>query len=81
MAVFALVELAGIHHVYVWRLPGGQLAIAAHVQFDNMEHWPSVLPNLLAALEEQGIEHATLEPEEACHEDAMHCTGRLAPHA
>ncbi|MDX8410270.1 MAG: cation diffusion facilitator family transporter, partial [Mariprofundaceae bacterium] len=66
--------VSGIHHVHVWRLPDAQLAMSAHVQIDSMEHWTSILPALLGALEEQGIEHATLQPETACHDDAVHCS-------
>jgi len=61
--------IAGIHHVHVWRLPDGQLAMSAHVQIDAMGNWPSILPALLAALKKRGIDHATLQPEELCHDD------------
>jgi cobalt-zinc-cadmium efflux system protein len=64
--------VAGVHHVHVWRLPDGQLAMSAHVQIDSMQHWTSILPAILDALEEQGIEHATLQPETTCHDDAVH---------
>lgn len=61
--------IAGIHHVHVWRLPDGQLAMSAHVQIDAMDNWPSILPTLLATLKKKGIDHATLQPEELCHDD------------
>ena len=66
--------VAGIHHVHVWRLPDGQLAMSAHIQIASMQHWTSILPALLEALKEQGIVHATLQPETACHDDAIHCS-------
>jgi len=58
----------GIHHIHIWRLPVGKLAMSAHVQIENMEHWTSLLPELLEALKEQGIKHATLQPETGCHD-------------
>lgn len=59
----------GVHHLHVWPLPSGQLALSAHVQVVQMTDWPRVLPQLLQCLREQGIEHATLQPEDACTEN------------
>lgn len=58
----------GVHHLHVWPLPSGQLALSAHVQVVAMTDWPGVLPKLLQHLHEQGIEHATLQPEDVCAE-------------
>ncbi|HKJ83225.1 MAG TPA: cation diffusion facilitator family transporter [Mariprofundaceae bacterium] len=60
--------IRGIHHLHVWPLPNGQLGLSAHVQVMRMTEWPTVLPRLLQSLHEQGIEHATLQPEDVCAE-------------
>ncbi len=61
--------VVGIHHVHLWRLPAGDLALSAHVQVEHMERWMTLLPLLIATLKRQGIAHATLQPEMArCRE-------------
>jgi len=58
----------GSHHVHLWKLPNGQVALSAHVEVDTMQAWQSVLPSLLSMLHERGISHATLQPEYECPE-------------
>jgi cobalt-zinc-cadmium efflux system protein len=58
--------VTGTHHVHVWRLPSGQVALSAHVQIAAMDDWNAILPRLLATLQELGVSHATLQPETAC---------------
>ncbi len=54
----------GIHHLHLWQLPDGQIALSAHVEILSMEAWPEqLLPTLLSLLREQGVTHATLQPE------------------
>jgi len=55
--------VVGTHHIHLWCLPAGKLALSAHIQVDNMEIWMSLLPVLIETLKQQGIEHATLQPE------------------
>jgi len=55
--------VSGIHHVHLWRLPTGQMAMSAHIHVERMEAWPALLPVLLELLRQQQIEHATLQPE------------------
>ncbi len=52
-----------VHHVHVWTLPDGRLALSAHVQVEKMDAWPQMLSALLAVLDAVGISHATLQPE------------------
>jgi len=52
-----------VHHVHVWTLPDGRLALSAHVHIEKMDVWPQMLPTLLAALDAAGVSHATLQPE------------------
>jgi len=51
------------HHVHVWTLPDERLALSAHVCIRNMAEWPEILPRLLSDLRNEGIAHATLQPE------------------
>ncbi len=62
-AMQAVGGVAGMHHLHLWRLPAGKLAMSAHIQIDNMEVWMTLLPELLEILKQQSIEHATLQPE------------------
>jgi len=55
--------VTGVHHVHVWTLPDGRLALSAHVCVGYMPAWPEILPHLLSALHETGIAHATMQPE------------------
>ncbi|MDX8411409.1 MAG: cation diffusion facilitator family transporter [Mariprofundaceae bacterium] len=61
-----------IHHVHVWCLPDGQLAMSAHIGVDAMENWPTILASLQEALAGQEIEHATLQPEAGCRGGREH---------
>ena len=64
-------EALDAHHVHVWTLPDGRLALSAHVCVRDMARWPELLPRLLAALRRAGVAHATLQPEtgETCVDD------------
>jgi cobalt-zinc-cadmium efflux system protein len=52
-----------IYHIHIWRLPNQQLALSAHIAMNHREAWSSTLPILLQTLQQQGIEHATLQPD------------------
>jgi len=72
-----MLEVRGVcdvHHVHVWALPDGRQALSAHVCIEHMQAWPEVLPGLLQILQNKGITHATLQPENkdaGCPEQAM----------
>jgi len=55
-----------IHHIHLWRLPTGEIAISAHIRVDNMDHWPMLIDELFEVLKLQQIEHVTLQPETVC---------------
>jgi len=59
----------GLHHIHIWTLPNGTLAMSAHVEVSDMTRWPKLLPVIQAHLKEHGIAHATLQPELACCEE------------
>ena len=59
----ALQGVAGIHHTHLWKLPDGRMAMSAHIEIVAMSDWDQILPQLLELLQQQGVEHATLQPE------------------
>ncbi|MEH6670321.1 cation diffusion facilitator family transporter [Halopseudomonas sp.] len=65
----ALSEIEGVrtvHDMHIWSLSSTSHAIAAHVDMDAMGQWQSVLPQMQQVLRERfGIEHSTLQPEDA----------------
>jgi cobalt-zinc-cadmium efflux system protein len=65
--------VSGIHHVHLWKLPGGQFALSAHVQLNRMNDWPAVHARLQEVVTGQGIEHLTLQPEINCGEKRSDC--------
>jgi len=65
-AVENIEGVIGIHHVHLWRLPAGNMAISAHIQLHSMNRWSELLPLLQETLRQQNIEHATLQPELRC---------------
>lgn len=73
----AVREIDGIcdmHHVHVWKLPSGKLAMSAHVECEAINNWSSILKLLHACVAEFGITHATFQPEEGeCSGDKTAC--------
>jgi len=69
LAMQTIEDVIGTHHIHLWRLPEGKLAMSAHIQIVKMEQWPALLPVLLETLKHQNIEHATLQPEIRCYDD------------
>lgn len=55
-----------MHHVHLWRLPTGKIAISAHIRLNCMEHWPVLVDELTKVLRLQQVEHVTLQPEVVC---------------
>jgi len=71
-AMQAVKGVTGVHHIHIWRLPAGKLAMSAHIGIDEMARWTELLPVLLKILKQYDIEHATLQPEAGC--DDNHCS-------
>jgi len=65
-AMQALRHVEGVHHIHIWTLPNGTLAMSAHVQLNDMLQWPELLPAIQNRVAELGITHATLQPELTC---------------
>ncbi|MDX8404484.1 MAG: cation diffusion facilitator family transporter [Mariprofundaceae bacterium] len=64
-----------IHHIHVWRLPDGELAISAHIDCKNIANWSDMLPELQRCMATDfQITHATFQPEEGrCATDHQRC--------
>jgi len=62
-AMLAVDGVESVHHVHVWTLPDGQLALSAHICIFHMADWPHMLPRLNKALNDIGLSHATLQAE------------------
>ncbi len=73
-AVKAINEVGDLHHVHIWRLPSGELAMSSHVECKDLRQWSSILKQLHACVAEFGITHATFQPEEGpCHAGDSGC--------
>jgi len=63
----ALVELPGVvsvHDLHVWSITPEQVALSAHVELEDLQHWPAILASASALLRARyGIGHVTLQPE------------------
>lgn len=53
----------GFHHLHIWALSTTETALTTHVVVENLKQMEDVKCRLKAALEKQGITHATLELE------------------
>jgi cobalt-zinc-cadmium efflux system protein len=53
-----------VHDLHIWTLASGQVALSAHLDVKDLEHWPHVLESAQTLLKiEFGIGHITLQPE------------------
>lgn len=63
----ALAELPGVvsvHDLHVWSITPERIALSAHVELEDLRHWPAVLASATALLRTRyGIGHVTLQPE------------------
>lgn len=58
--------VVAIHDLHVWEMSPGQPALIAHIEIKQFKQWPRILTNLTTMLRESyGIDHITLQPEEA----------------
>jgi len=64
-----------IHHIHVWKLPSGELAISAHIDCESISQWSGILSELHLCAGDLGITHATFQPEEGhCHATESTCS-------
>jgi len=53
-----------VHDLHVWTLSSGTLALSAHLEMSDLEHWPVILDAARKTMAQQhGIHHVTLQPE------------------
>jgi len=64
-ALEGLPQVTGVHNLHLWSLSPSQIALSAHLQVRDLEHWPATLAHAREALRALGIDHATLQPEAA----------------
>ena len=73
-AVRGVNGICDIHHVHIWRLPNGELAMSAHVECEEMNNWSAILQQLHDCVAAFGVTHATFQPEEGpCHPGESGC--------
>jgi len=53
----------GLHHLHVWKLPSGEMALSAHVSCDDLNEWDRIFLQLHDCVATFGITHATFQPE------------------
>jgi len=63
LAMLTVENVLGVHHIHIWGLPNGQMALSAHILLADMQDWPNLLNDLQQALLSKSISHATLQPE------------------
>jgi cobalt-zinc-cadmium efflux system protein len=76
-AMEATPGVAGVHDLHVWTVTSGLDAMSSHVEVEPDCHWEELLVSLtIAARDEFGIAHVTLQPEATIDTDkAFHgCT-------
>lgn len=59
----SLPGVQAVHDLHIWTLTSGMVALSAHMDITSLEAWPAILAQAQTLLEEQGIEHVTLQPE------------------
>jgi cobalt-zinc-cadmium efflux system protein len=62
-----MAELEGVvsvHDLHIWTLSSGMIALSAHVELEDIGHWPRTLDALRKMLRDRHhIDHVTLQPE------------------
>lgn len=53
----------GVHHIHIWPISTTETALTAHIVVGNYADGEHIVPEVKAALKENGIAHATLEVE------------------
>jgi cobalt-zinc-cadmium efflux system protein len=61
--VRALDGVCDVHHIHVWKVPSGELAMSAHIECEDLTRWITLLTELHRCAAEFGITHATFQPE------------------
>jgi len=59
----SLEDISSVHHVHIWTLSSGKIALSAHIQVLDLTIWDRVFSAAQQLLKQQGIVHITLQPE------------------
>ena len=65
--------VSATHHIHIWKLPGGGLALSAHIIVEQLDQWDQTLALLQQSLQQIGLEHITLQPESGLEPCELHC--------
>ncbi len=56
--------ITAVHNLHIWEISPGHVALTAHLEIDDIRHWPATLEKIQEFLRhDHGIDHATLQPE------------------
>ena len=72
----AMLRVSGVesvHHLHVWSVTSGMVAMSGHATVPDLASHPAVLAQLKAALAGQGIGHVTVQLETGPGEDCEDC--------
>ena len=70
-------SVTGVHHVHIWEVSSHSRALSAHIEMQALDDWPQVLEHVTKMLDSDfGINHTTLQPEQARCADARLQTPR-----
>lgn len=59
-----LEHVVRVHDLHIWTLASGQVALSAHLDVRDLDHWPQILSSAQVLLQKDfGIGHITLQPE------------------
>jgi cobalt-zinc-cadmium efflux system protein len=59
----SLEDISSVHHVHIWTLSSGKIALSAHIQVLDLTIWDRVFSAAQQLLKQQGIAHITLQHE------------------
>lgn len=68
--ILSLPHVESLHHLHIWPLSTEENALTAHIVVDSAENAPKVKQDIRTLLDQEGIDHATLETEVR----GEHCT-------
>jgi len=69
----AVPGVMAVHDLHVWEMTPSFPALIGHIEIANMHEWPQIMSRInTMLLNQHGIDHVTLQPEEVGEEDHGH---------
>lgn len=63
-AMSSINTVKSVHDLHIWTLSSGKIALTAHIEIEQLAHWPEIFKQLHDLLGERfSISHVTLQPE------------------